>query len=287
MDIDRNRLKRQAREAMGLPRPRFWAVTLAYICMTAGVSILCSLIPLPAGSDSLPGTAVIFLSLLVALYGTVVDFGYTLWALWTDRRLNPGLGSLMQGFSVAGRVILMRLSILLRQVGANALAVLVMLPLLLFSPLIPLVFLVLLAVYIAVSLRYALAPYLLADHPDDGAGAAVRRSVDLMRGWKWSLFKLELSFLGWLVLRWLLIGGALGFSLWHSGLFQAVQTLTPAELATWVALVSNSLIAFSLSTLLTLPLELWLTPYQAVARARFYNLRLQSQQNAVPPLPPL
>lgn len=286
MEIDRKALKQQAREAMGLPRPRFQAVTLVYLLMTSGVSILCSLIPLPAGSDALPGTAAIFFSLFLFLYGTVVSFGYTLWALWASRRLNPGLGSLTQGFSVAGRVILMRLLILLRQVGANALAVFVMLPLL-FSALIPLVFLALLGIYIAVSLRYALAPYLLADHPDDGAGAAVRRSAELMRGWKWTLFRLELSFLGWVALRWLLTGGALGFSLWYSGLFQVIHTLTFSDLAAWVALVANSLIAFSLSTLLTLPLELWLTPYQEVTRAGFYDLRLRAQQASVSPLPPL
>ena len=33
-----------------------------------------------------------------------------------------------------------------------------------------------------------MAPYLLADYPDDGAGAAVRRSVEMMRGRKWELF---------------------------------------------------------------------------------------------------
>ena len=39
--------------------------------------------------------------------------------------------------------------------------------------------------------------------------------------------------------------------------------------------------------LLTLPLELWLTPYQAVTRAGFYDLRLRTQQAEIPPLPPL
>ena len=120
MGIDRKTLKRQAREAMGLPRPGFRTVTLVYILMTSGVSILFSLIPLPAGSDYAPGTATIFLSLFLFLYDTVVDFGYTLWALWANRRLNPGPGALLQGFSVAGRVILMRLLILLRTTGAPA-----------------------------------------------------------------------------------------------------------------------------------------------------------------------
>ena len=33
--------------------------------------------------------------------------------------------------------------------------------------------------------------------PDDGPAAPIFRSAALMRGWKWDLFKLELSFLGW------------------------------------------------------------------------------------------
>lgn len=287
MGIDRKTLKRQAREAMGLPRPTFRTVTLVYILMTSGVSMVCSLIPLPAGSDYAPGSATIFLSLFLFLYSAVVDFGYLLWALWANRRLNPGPGSLLQGFSVAGRVILMRILILLRLFAASFLVGLVVSPALLLPQLVPLGVLAVAAVYLSVSLRYALAPYLLADRPDDGPNAAIRRSARLMQGWKWALFKLELSFFGWVLLRWLLIAAAIGGVLWYSGLQEAVHTLAPMDLAVWLYLVANSLMAFSLSALLTLPLELWLTPYQAVTRAGFYDLRLRTQQAEIPPLPPL
>lgn len=287
MGIDRRTLKRQAREAMALPRPGFRTVTLTYILMTSGVSILCSLIPLPAGSDYGPGTATLFLSLFLFLYGTVAAFGLSLWSLWASRRLNPGLGSLIQGFSVAGRVILMQVLILARLLAACFLAAILVSPMLLVPALIPLAVLALGAIYAAVSLRYALAPYLLADRPDDGASAAVRRSAELMRGWKWELFKLELSFLGWAALRWLLTAGAMAWTIWYSGLLQTAPSLAPAELAASLYLVANSLVAFSLSTLLTLPLELWLTPYQEVTRAGFYDLRLRAQQEQAPPLPPL
>ena len=284
MGIDRRTLKRQAREDMGLPKPDFRVVTLTYILMTAGVSIVCSLIPLPAGSDSGPSSTALFLSLLLLLYGTVVAFGYTLWALWASRRLNPGPGALIQGFSVAGRVIYMRLLILVRLLGVCLIASLLT-PLFLLVPLLLIpAGLVFVAVLISVSLSYALAPYLLADRPDDGAGAAVRRSAQLMRGWKWELFKLELSFWGWVLLRWLLLAAALGCTIWYSGLPQNFADLEPVDLVMWAYFISNSLMAFSLSTLLTLPLVLWLTPYQEVSRAHFYNLRLQAQQTSAPPL---
>ena len=117
MEFDHIELKRQARERMALTDPKFWVVALAYIAMTAGVSLLFSLIPLPGAEDgALPATH-LFLQLLLNLYTTVVRFGLCLWALWTYRQLDPDTNSLMQGFSVAGRVILMELGIYVRVLG--------------------------------------------------------------------------------------------------------------------------------------------------------------------------
>ena len=53
---------------------------------------------------------------------------------------------------------------------------------------------------IAVSYRYRLAYYLLLDDPDMGSLEAISRSKQAMRGWKGSLFVLDLSFLGWILL---------------------------------------------------------------------------------------
>lgn len=47
---------------------------------------------------------------------------------------------------------------------------------------------------------YALAPYILYDHPGIGAAAALRKSVDMMDGNKWRLFCLIFSFIGWYLL---------------------------------------------------------------------------------------
>lgn len=74
-----------------------------------------------------------------------------------------------------------------------------------------------------VSLRYALAYYLLADHPDYGAFAAVRRSVELTRGWKWEMFKLAFSFIGWELLDLLLYSLALLLVLVQGGFFQSLS----------------------------------------------------------------
>ena len=48
MELDRRELKHQAREAMSLPRPPFWIVTLLYLLMTLGVNYLLSALPFPS-----------------------------------------------------------------------------------------------------------------------------------------------------------------------------------------------------------------------------------------------
>ena len=53
MEIDRKELKRRAREAMGLARPRFWVVALVYFLMTTGLSYLTDwLVPLLAHGEA-------------------------------------------------------------------------------------------------------------------------------------------------------------------------------------------------------------------------------------------
>lgn len=44
---------------------------------------------------------------------------------------------------------------------------------------------------------YAMAYYVKVDHPDYGWNQCVKASIALMKGNKWCLFVLDLSFLGW------------------------------------------------------------------------------------------
>ncbi len=57
---------------------------------------------------------------------------------------------------------------------------------------------------------YQLAPFVLADAPDVGINAAIRRSCEVMNGRRMELFSLEVSFIGWSLLltlaRTLLVG---------------------------------------------------------------------------------
>lgn len=53
---------------------------------------------------------------------------------------------------------------------------------------------------IIASYRYAMAPYLMAEHPEMGIMEAINESKRMMNGNKWALFCLDFSFLGWSIL---------------------------------------------------------------------------------------
>ena len=262
--------------------------------------------------------------MLITLYLWVMSFGLDLWSLWTTRHLDPGMNALFQGFSVVGRVIWLNISMALQitfrlfpAVIALVLFFFLLSPLLLAAP-VALIFCtipVMFALYYNIVLRYALAPYLLADHPDDGAGLAIRRSMELMRGWKWELFKLDFSFLGWLILLEALRLLAACAALAGSGFFALLTQLPAADLpglipgyVVWLNDFSGTLGSFSdvqvqlftlfsqvgqgtfaslLGDLFSLPLLLWLTPYRKVARAAFYDARQAMPEAAAQDLPPL
>lgn len=294
MEINRKDLKLQARMAMYGCHPPFWLITLLYLLLTTGLSTLVSsLLPVQVGGEHL-NIAALFSTILVFLLCLVMDFGFVLWSMACARGEAPTLTALFDGFSETTSVILMNLLIFLYTfgwslMGAVPLSMLTSGILLTVSQrwLFTLLLLLLIAGAAAyawsISLRYALAPYLLADYPDQGAGAAVRRSVFMMRGWKWELFKLQFSFLGWHVLEGVLMSAAAfaALALGLSGLSMAgLFSSDPYGAAN----VIRSALALPLVSLLTVPLQLWLKPYTSVANALFYDLRSQSGPVDPPPL---
>ena len=285
MKIDRRALKARAREAMGQTRPPFWAVALLYFLLTTGVQTALSLT-----AAVLPGVSGgIFLNILFSLYSMVILFGLRLWSLWAWRKLDPGAGSLIQGFSIPGRVVVMELLILLRVFGWTIGLAILLSPFLMVLTASPILYWVSLGavsvLLMVITLRYSMAPYLLADRPDDGASLAIRRSVAMMHRRAWELFKLQLSFLGWQLINWALSTGVFLFLCAQAGLFQA-----PAGMESLLLYqsVSGSLANVALSGLVTLPLSLWLLPYQEVAQAGFYEeIRQAGPAPGAPEMPPL
>ena len=54
--------------------------------------------------------------------------------------------------------------------------------------------------------EYAIIPYILADDPEISSKDAFKKAKEMMKGNKWRLFKLEISFFGWFILCVLTLG---------------------------------------------------------------------------------
>ncbi len=78
-----------------------------------------------------------------------------------------------------------------------------------------------------ISLRYSMCFYILAEHPDRKARDVLRESKEMMKGHKWRLFRLRLSFLGWMFLSLFTCGIGM---LWVGAYMQAAETAFYREL---------------------------------------------------------
>ena len=286
MRIDRPYLKQLARRDVAAARPSARLVTLVYLLLTV---FLTSIVQNAVGSPfqtyaSLVGQGydpqwafftvfsggalpiAVFVSLRLALYSAVMGFGYTAYCVRLSRGQAAGYGTLLEGFSMVGRVILTRILV---AVFTFLWALLLMIPLVIVGGLCVafmggfgmLVFIVLYIAYfvavIAIYLRYALVDYCLLDDPEGGSMAAISCSKELMRGRKGEFFVLLLSFLGWLLLVALLgaVGGAIG---------AAIGGMSGS------AVVSGT-VGIVVGELVALPLSLWVNPYMNCTVAHYYN----------------
>lgn len=291
MEIHRKALKERARQVMRQNVPPAWLIALLFWALTTGVNTVADLAGL-TGSLLSEADGVqffpLFFTLLLTMYSLVMDFGYKIWCLRAWRREEANYGTLIDGFGMAGRVLLMEIQIFLRLfawclvpmipvtmliAGAGSLEMVILLVELYSLLMVPYVYIV--------RLRYALAPYLLMDHADRwNASDVVTESVRMMRGWKMELFKLDLSFLGWYVLEW-------GLAVVIQGIF-LMPTLIGViqgggDLNTVLTLSAGTTVGSVVSALVCIPVELWLMPYQGLARAGFYDAR----KSLLPPAPPV
>lgn len=311
MNYNRKQMKLSAKEAVKTTVPKAILVTLIFWLLTTVLStVLEALVPNPMSNilgamtaypelleenpelllsllSGVGGTAVItvFVSIVLSLYRMVMGYSYNGYALKVYRRENPGYGELFSAFPKAGTVIgsvimtalYSLLWILLAVVGFTV--VIVLASYLLGDSVVGIVFYVLayvgLILYLLWALyRYALVPYFVMDQQMT-TFAAIRASRDAMRGNKFKLFVLDLSFLGWELLVGVIggvivvLGFAIGGGIAGVGLGNLVSgAVTPAVLIGSGSLII--IIAGIVATLITLPLKLWLTAYQSVAMAGFY-----------------
>lgn len=56
------------------------------------------------------------------------------------------------------------------------------------------------------SYAYRMVPYLISDYPELSATEAMKISREMMQGYKWKLFLLDFSFIGWWILTFMTLG---------------------------------------------------------------------------------
>ena len=130
MKINRRALKTDAKAALRGAKPKAVWMTLLYLLLTGGLTLAVNLFVedpllqvqtlLEAGLDPMQtlllalsglGGIGLFLHILLFMFGVVVDYGYSWWILGTSRGGIGEVADLISGFTMAGRVILLRLAI--------------------------------------------------------------------------------------------------------------------------------------------------------------------------------
>ncbi|MCI5753339.1 MAG: DUF975 family protein [Clostridiales bacterium] len=119
------------------------------------------------------------IGLLLSIMTTIWSVGFTVFCLRATRGRPVAISNLMDGFTVFLRVLVLTILIGI------------------FTFLWTLLFIIpgIIAAY-----RYSQSIYLLLDHPEMSPMQCMKESARLMRGHKWELFVLNLSFIGWALL---------------------------------------------------------------------------------------
>lgn len=130
--------------------------------------------------DMLPPASSVLIDTLLELVMSVVGVGFIIFLLNTIRSTGACMGNLLDGFGFFFKIILLHI--------LEAFLVGLWSMLFFFPGII--------AMY-----RYRMAVYLLVDHPELSAWECIRQSKQMMKGHKWELFLLDMSFIGWAILE--------------------------------------------------------------------------------------
>lgn len=111
------------------------------------------------------------------------------------------------------------------------------------------------------SFSYSQTYFILMDHPDYSASKAIKESKQLMKGHKWKLFLLGLSFIGW----WLL---------------SIIPTLAGIIAAGFIGFLINDFTGYLILTvgiIGSIWMYLWIVPYYCTSLATFYERLMMNQ----------
>ena len=227
------RFKPDARKLIMENAPKILFVSILYVAISTIISELQYRLPgtseayihflerLYAGE--IPNLNIFFVSLRHAglalavvlwLLGSVISTGFMSYCLKTNRKLGSDYKDIFDGFMFFGKIVLITI--------VSALFVLLW-SMLLFFP------------GIVASYRYRLAFYILLDNPEKGVMQCINESKRMMHKNKLNLFLLELSFIGWFALNFIVV------------VFLPVPFAIPI-------------------------ISIWISPYLGLCRAAFYDV---------------
>ena len=134
----------------------------------------------PLLEKMMPSRIAYILNIVIYLVLSIMAAGFIIFLLNVIRAASPCRGNLLDGFGMAGRVVLLYI---LEAIYIFLWSLLFIIP------------------GIIAAYRYRQAIYILIDNPDMGPNACITASKKMMKGHKWELFCLDLSFIIWLILE--------------------------------------------------------------------------------------
>ena len=197
MVLDRASLKQESKALLKTARVNPYLFTLLVLAVTLVVSGISNymnmddefayLYSVQYGIDlsflalhrAFPALVVLFVSVVCALLNMVLEAGVSLYHLGIRRGEEMPYVTLFDGFSFAGKLILLAL---VQYIFIFLWTLLFIIP-----------------GFIA-AYRYRFAVYNLCENPDMGVMEAINMSKAQTAGFKWQLFVLDLSFIGWRIL---------------------------------------------------------------------------------------
>lgn len=203
MGINRVELKERSRDLIARSKPQVLLVGLIYIILGLIMYLLSSRLLGINYTDTLkqlytqylesgnveyamavaarmaPPIYAVALSWVTDFLMYIVGAGFVLFLLNTIRRAGASYGNLLDAFPLFFKLFLLSL---LTSVFTFLWSLLLIFP------------------GVIAAYRYRQALYILLDHPEKSPLQCIRESKELMRGHKWELFVLDLSFIGWSLL---------------------------------------------------------------------------------------
>ena len=197
MVLDRTSLKQESKALLKTARVNPYLFTLLVLAVTLVISGISNymnmddefayLYSVQYGIDlsflalhrAFPALVVLFVSVVCALLNMVLEAGVSLYHLGIRRGEEMPYVTLFDGFSFAGKIILLSI---VQYIFVFLWTLLFIIP-----------------GFIA-AYRYRFAVYNLCENPDMGVMEAINMSKAQTAGFKWQLFVLDLSFIGWRIL---------------------------------------------------------------------------------------